>query len=130
MGDPACCPALDSLDLIYVFVSTRVPYRGGILYLRPNKSLICCLTYAFMFGAYISTYIVLDSQRRTKPKHFIDIIYSYTTLRTWVLPAVGGKYTDLQKKERKKDCAHPLIAQPQAHVRYHLSTWIAASVAV
>ena len=54
MGDPACCPALDSFDLVNNFIGMRAPYGGGILNLRPYKSLICCLTYAFMFGAYIS----------------------------------------------------------------------------
>ena len=38
-------------------VGMRAPYRGSILYLKPYKDLICCLTYAFMFGAYISPYV-------------------------------------------------------------------------
>ena len=57
MNDPACCPSLDSFDLIYVLIGMRAPYRGGVLYLRPYTGLVCCLTYAFMFCAYISTYV-------------------------------------------------------------------------
>ena len=58
MGDPACCSWLDSFDLIYVLIGMRAPYRGGILYLRPYNGLVCCLTYAFMFGEYMSAYVV------------------------------------------------------------------------
>ena len=49
MGDTVCCPALASFDLIYVFI--------GVLNLRPYKSLICRLMFAFMFGVYISAYV-------------------------------------------------------------------------
>ena len=31
-------------------------HRGGILDLWSNKSIICCLSYAFMFGGHVSTY--------------------------------------------------------------------------
>ena len=37
-------------------LSFYFPHRGGILDLGSNKSIIGCLSYAFMFSAYVSTY--------------------------------------------------------------------------
>ena len=54
--DPSGCSSLYFFNLIYIGLGIWAPHRGGKLDLGSNKSIIGCLSYAFMFSASVSTY--------------------------------------------------------------------------